>query len=61
MDKKILLEICVGVKKVREMYSGHGLTQLTLKLVDNARHEILQETNKKGTYDFLLNWVDSNL
>ncbi len=51
----------VGVKKVREMYSGHGLTQLKLKLVDNARHEILQETNKKGTYDFLLNWVDSNL
>lgn len=50
-----------GVDEVYRLYSGHGFTQLTKKIVDGARHEILNETNKLETFDYLLKWCDKTL
>lgn len=40
----------------RLIETGH---KAELKLFPHARHEILNETNKKEVYDYLLNWLDS--
>jgi len=45
-----------GVERIHQTYNGHGYTQLTLKLVDNARHEVLNETDKESTYDYIKEW-----
>lgn len=50
-----------GVKGMRELYSGHGFLDLTLELVDDARHEILNDTNKEYTYKFILEWIEKSL
>ncbi|MGS0973528.1 MAG: alpha/beta fold hydrolase [Candidatus Izemoplasmataceae bacterium] len=49
-----------GVKKVFEAYQKNNYTNLTLLLIDNARHEILNELNKQATYHKILNWIESN-
>ena len=35
-----------GVRRMRELYSGHGFLDLSLKIIDNARHEVLNEKDK---------------
>ena len=50
-----------GVKKTRELYSGHGYTQLTYKLIDNNRHEIINEKEKTATFKYLIEWINSKL
>ncbi len=49
-----------GVKEVHRQYTGHGYTQLTLELVSNTKHEILNETNKLTTFEFIKNWLDTS-
>lgn len=49
-----------GVKEVHRLFSGHGYTQLTLELVPEARHEILNELDKLTTYQFILNWLNTS-
>lgn len=51
----------VGVEEIREMYSGHGFLDLTLKMVKDARHEILNEKNKETTYKFIVDWIEKSL
>jgi alpha-beta hydrolase superfamily lysophospholipase len=46
-----------GVKEVERIYNGHGYTQLTSKLFENMRHEVLNEKGKKEVYDYLLAWL----
>ena len=50
-----------GVKKVRELYSGHGYTQLTYKLIENNRHEVINEKEKTATFKYLIEWINSEL
>ncbi len=50
-----------GVKKTRELYSGHGYTQLTTKLIEGNRHEVLNEKEKTATFKYLIEWINSNL
>ncbi len=50
-----------GVKKTRELYSGHGLLDLTTELVDDARHEVLNEKNKATTYKYIIEWIEKSL
>ncbi|SHH15155.1 alpha/beta fold hydrolase [Clostridium grantii] len=45
-----------GVRKVYEKYYCEGL-QVELKLFPEARHEILNETNKEEVYEYILNWI----
>lgn len=50
-----------GVRDVYEMYNGHGFFSLTLKLIENNRHEILNELNKTNNYKIIKEWCDSIL
>jgi len=50
-----------GVRKVYQLYTGAGVADVTLKLIPGARHEILNETNKKEVYEIIANWLDSHI
>lgn len=50
-----------GVKRMRELYSGHGFLDLSLKIIDNARHEVLNEKDKTTTYRFIIEWIEESL
>jgi len=47
-----------GVKEIRELYSGHGFLNLTLKLFEDQRHEILNEKKNKEVYKYILDWLN---
>ncbi len=49
------------VKDVFEMYKTAGISNIQLKLYENARHETLNETNKDEVFNDVLSWLDSNL
>lgn len=36
------------------------MTNVTLHLVEDARHEILNEVNKLQTYEIIANWMIEN-
>ncbi|MCF7832000.1 MAG: lysophospholipase [Candidatus Marinimicrobia bacterium] len=46
-----------GPKKIGQMYRKHQLEEVTVNIVENARHEILNETNRQVVYDDLLEWI----
>lgn len=50
-----------GVKKVFSLYQEAGIADLSLKLIPNARHEILNETTRKETSEFILDWITSRI
>lgn len=50
-----------GVIEVRKLYGGYGYENLSVQLMENNRHEILNEIDHEKTYDFVLNWINSNL
>lgn len=47
-----------GVMDVYEMYKNAGIADLTYKLYDNDRHEILNETDRQVVYSDLLAWMN---
>lgn len=47
----------VGVKKVYDMYKEAGLYDITYRLYENDRHEILNETDREKVYADLLSWM----
>ena len=47
-----------GVKDVYDMYKATGMFDLTYKLYENDRHEILNETDKQIVFDDLLAWMN---
>lgn len=58
-DKDPVGENGEGVRSVYNIYKGFGYTSSTLKLVENGRHEILNETDKEQTYQYLYEWLES--
>ncbi len=47
-----------AIKNVKNIYSTKlSNTNIQLKSVDNARHEVLNETNKQETFAFLYQWM----
>lgn len=47
-----------GVKKVYDTYASMGYKDnITMKLVEDARHEILNEINKREVYKYILDWI----
>ena len=46
-----------GVKKVFDLYQEAGLEDLTYKLYENDRHEILNETDKEQVYADIASWM----
>ena len=50
-----------GVKKVYSLYKNAGVSDVTLKLIPGARHELLNETDRKDTYVCLLDWIKNHI
>lgn len=50
-----------GVIKTRDLYNENGYSNLTLELVENNRHEIINEKEKIQTYKYIINWMNTNL
>ncbi|MBI9093576.1 MAG: lysophospholipase [Sphaerochaeta sp.] len=46
-----------GLVKVQDFYKQAGIKDLTLHLVDGARHELLNETDRKTTMEYLTSWI----
>jgi len=47
-----------GVKKVYDSYLSLGCRNITLKLYDEGRHEMLNEINRYEVYKDILNWIN---
>lgn len=50
-----------GVQKVFDLYRSCGIADVTLKLIPGARHELLNETNRKEVYGILGDWFTSHI
>ena len=50
-----------GVKKVYNKFDAAGKEDITLKLYDNDRHEILNETDRDVVYHDILAWMNVHL
>lgn len=46
-----------GVWKTAEIYNKAGLDHVMTMLMDNGRHELLNEQNRDDIYQILLNWI----
>ena len=49
------------LKNLHNLYHNIGMQDVTLKLYENARHEILNETNKEEVKTDILGWIESRL
>ena len=49
-----------GVQKVFDLYHKAGIEDVTISIVKGARHEILNETNRKETYRVLGTWLETH-
>ena len=47
-----------GVIKSAEIMRNIGSIDVTLKLIDNDRHELLNEIDRKDIYIYILNWIE---
>ena len=48
----------LGVKKVMEKYEQAGVKDITLSLYPDARHELLNETNRQEVFSDLAVWLE---
>ena len=47
-----------GVQKSYDIFKSVGSEDVTVKLFEGCRHEVLNELNKDEVYEYILNWVD---
>ena len=47
-----------GVIKSAEIMKNIGSIDVTLKLIENDRHELLNEIDRKDIYNYILNWIE---
>ena len=47
-----------GVRRVFDLYKKAGIKDLNIKLYENDRHEILNETDRQNIYRDILDWMD---
>lgn len=50
-----------GVKEVYQRLVDSGHTNVSIKLYDDARHEILNELNKEEVYSDINSWIEKNV
>lgn len=50
-----------GVKRVFKMLKKAGVEDITLKIFENGRHEMLNEVNKDEVYDLVKRWIWAKL
>ena len=46
-----------GVKKVQELYKGAGLRRVKLELIEDGRHEIINEINRQEVFEIIGKWL----
>ena len=46
-----------GVKRVYHMLKKAGVENVTMKLFPEARHEMINETNKEEVYEMIIHWL----
>ncbi len=46
-----------AVKKVYRSYKKAGIKDLTLKLIEGDRHEVLNEIDRAENYEYILQWI----
>ncbi|NLA87252.1 MAG: alpha/beta hydrolase [Clostridiales bacterium] len=51
----------IGVKKVYKLFRDAGMSDVTLKLYEGARHEVLNETNKEDVWQDVLGWMKDRI
>lgn len=49
-----------GVEHVYNVYKKTGIKDITMRLYENDRHEILNETDRQMVYKDILNWLDQH-
>ena len=47
-----------GVKKTYELLKMVGSLDVTMKLYENARHEVLNELNREEVYEYIKVWLE---
>jgi alpha-beta hydrolase superfamily lysophospholipase len=47
-----------GVIKSAEIMKNLGSIDVTVKLFEKDRHELLMEIDRKDIYNYIINWVD---
>jgi len=50
-----------AVKQVHDMYQKAGINDLTCRLYDGGRHEMLNETNRQEVFDDVIKWMNDRL
>lgn len=50
-----------GVLQAAKMYKQVGISDVTVRLYENSRHEILNELNKEEVFKDVINWLDTCL
>lgn len=50
-----------GVKSAFDRFRKAGIKDLTLKLFDGDRHEILNETDRADVYDYIYKWLKGRM
>jgi alpha-beta hydrolase superfamily lysophospholipase len=50
-----------GVLKLVKTYKGHGIKDLTHKLYEDGRHEMLNEINKEEVITDVLKWINAHI
>ncbi|MBQ7942964.1 MAG: lysophospholipase [Lachnospiraceae bacterium] len=50
-----------GVVEVYESYKQHGIKDITLKLYEEDRHEILNELDRETVYKDVADWIESKM
>lgn len=50
-----------GIEEIKGRLATSGHFNAEVKLYDGARHEILNEINKKDVYDDILSWLDKTI
>lgn len=50
-----------GVNEVYKRLKKSGHKNVTMKLYDGARHEILNETNRQEVFDDIINWLNEKV
>ena len=60
-DKDPVGEKGKGVKRVYQMLKETGKQDVTLKLFENGRHEMLNEVNREEVFEFVLDWINRKI
>lgn len=48
-----------GPKEVYDKFQKAGIEDVTLKIYESGRHEMLNETNREEVYGMIIDWLDS--